>query len=127
MSTHDIALIAAGLIGAAVAVVHGVLLQRYMVQPIEGWFSSGARMSTAARKLTPVLLHLSTIYWFAGGVALIAAALWFDTSAKLATAGCVAALYASGAVGNFWGTRGRHPGWMLYAISVALIGYGAFG
>jgi hypothetical protein len=124
MNLHDLALIAAGVIGAAVAIVHGVLLQRYMVQPIENWFWEGAPMSGSARKLTPILLHLTTVYWFAGGLALIAAALWFDESARLATGVCVAALYVCAVVGNFWGTRGRHPGWMLYGVSVLLIGYG---
>jgi hypothetical protein len=124
MDLHDLALIAAGVIGAAVAVIHGVLMQRYMVRPIENWFWDGARMSAAARRLTPILLHLSTVYWFAGGLALIAAALWLDESAKLATAACVGALYICAVAGNFWGTRGRHPGWMLYAVSLALISYG---
>ncbi|MGE0742907.1 MAG: hypothetical protein AB7O98_16325 [Hyphomonadaceae bacterium] len=124
MNAQDIALIAAGVIGSAVALIHGALMQRYIINPIA---DSGARMNAAAKALTPILLHLSTVYWFAGGLALIGAALWFDPSASLATAVCVAALYVPAVIGNFWGTRGRHPGWMLYAVSVALIGYGVFG
>jgi len=126
MSAQDIALIAAGVLGSAVALIHGVLMQRYMINPIQIWFSEGARMNVASKALTPILLHLTTLYWFAGGLALIAAALWFDPSAKLATAACVAALYIPAVIGNFIGTRGKHPGWVLYAISVALIGYGVF-
>jgi hypothetical protein len=126
MTPQDIALIAAGGIGSAVAVIHGLLMQRYMIAPIETWFASGAPMNAASKKLTPILLHLSTIYWFAGGLALIAAALWFDNSAKLAIAGCVGAIYACAVVGNFIGTKGRHPGWMLYAISVTLIAFAIF-
>jgi hypothetical protein len=30
-----------------------------------------------------------------------------------------------GAIGNLWGTRGRHPGWMLLAAAVVLIVLGA--
>jgi hypothetical protein len=127
MSGPDIALIAAGALGAAIAIIHGVLMQRYMIGPIQTWFDSSARMNAASKALTPILLHLSTLYWFAGGLTLIAAALWFDPSAKLAVACCVAALYVPAVIGNFWGTRGRHPGWMLYAVSVALLAYGVFG
>jgi preprotein translocase subunit SecG len=126
MTPQDIALIAAGALGSAIAVIHGVLMQRYMIGPIQRWFSGGARLNAASKALTPILLHLTTLYWFAGGLALIAAALWFDPSAKFATAACVAALYIPAVIGNFIGTRGMHPGWVLYAISVALIGYGIF-
>jgi hypothetical protein len=127
MNGPDIALIGAGMLGAGVAVAHGVIMQRYMVTPIERWFGAGAPLNAASKRLTPILLHLTTIYWLAGGLALIAAALWFDRSARLATAGCVAFLYVCATLGNFWGTRGRHPGWMLYAVSLALIAYAIFG
>ncbi len=123
MNPHDLALIVAGVIGSGVAVIHGVLTERLMVRPIAA-MAGDAGMSAAAKRLVPLLLHLSTASWFAGGVALIAAALWFDPSARLATGLIVGGLYLYGALGNFWGTRGRHPGWMLYAVAVALIGFG---
>ena len=82
---------------------------------------AGAPMNAAAKQLTPILLHLTTLYWLAGGLALIAAALWFDQSARLATAGCVGFVYVCASLGNFWGTRGRHPGWMLMTAALALI------
>jgi len=124
MTGPDIALAIAGVLGAAVALIHGALMQRYIVSPID---EARVPMNAASARLTPILLHLSTIYWFAGGLALIAAALWFAQSVKVATAACVAFVYACAVVGNFVGTRGRHPGWMLYAISLALIAYGVFG
>jgi hypothetical protein len=125
MDWQDGAMIAAGVIGSGVAVVHGVLVQRLMVAPFETAFREDRRMSLAAKRLVPVLLHESTTAWFAGGLALIAAALWFDASARVAVAVCVGALYFYGALGNLWGTRGRHPGWMLYALALALIVFGA--
>jgi hypothetical protein len=124
MNGPDIALIAAGILGAGIAVVHGVVMQRYIVSPIEEWFGAGSRMNTAAKSLVPILLNLTSVYWLVGGVALIAAALWFNEDAKFATAACVAFLYLCATVGNFVGTRGRHPGWMLYAVSLALIAFG---
>jgi len=32
--------------------------------------------------------------------------------------------YLFAAIGNCWATRGRHPGWMLYAVALVLIVYG---
>ena len=72
----------------------------------------------------PLLLHFSTIVWFLGGLALIAAAIWFDRDARLATGLFVGSTYLFGALGNLWGTRGRHPGWMLMAAALILIVFG---
>jgi hypothetical protein len=68
---------------------------------------------------------MSTISWFLGGLALVAAALWFNDDVRLATAWFVGSLYLFGAVGNLWGTSGRHPGWVLLALAVGLIVVGA--
>ena len=38
--------------------------------------------------------------------------------------GSVRGLYLFGALGNLWGTRGRHPGWLLLAAAVILIAFG---
>ena len=55
--------------------------------------------------------------------ALIAAALWFEQDARLATGLLVGSSYLYGALGNLWGTRGRHPGWMLMAAALILIAF----
>jgi hypothetical protein len=55
---------------------------------------------------------------------LIAAAQWFGRDARLATGLFVGSLYVFAALGNFWATRGRHPGWMLMAIALVLIALG---
>lgn len=122
---EDIALIAAGVIGTCVAVVHGVLTQRLMVAPIDALFRDDGRTRPAIRRLVPLLLHLSTISWFLGGLTLVAGAFWFDPGARTATAWFVGSLYLFGAAGNLWGTRGQHPGWLLLALAVALIVAGA--
>ena len=82
------------------------------------------RIGGPIRRLVPLLLHFSTVSWFLGGLALIGAALWFQSGARLATGLCVGGLYLYGALGNLWGTRGRHPGWLLMAVAVRLIAYG---
>jgi hypothetical protein len=125
MNWQDAALGMAGVIGSCVAVVHGFLVQRLMVRPFEEFFLADKRISSSIRRLVPLLLHFSTISWFLGGLALIAAAIWFDHSARLATGLLVGSLYLLGALGNLWATRGRHPGWMLMAVAVMLIVFGA--
>jgi hypothetical protein len=124
MNWQNSALALAGVVGAITAVIHGVLTQRLMVRPIEAALAADGRVRAPVRRLVPLLLHFSTIAWLVGGVALIAAAGWFEPQARLATGLGVGGLYLYGALGNFWGTRGRHPGWMLMAAALVLIGVG---
>jgi len=121
MNWQNAALGLAGVIGSGTAVVHGVLTQRFMVRPIEALFLSDGRISAPVRRLVPLLLQFSTFNWLLGGLVLIAAALWFEHDARLATGLLVGSSYLYGAVGNLWGTRGRHPGWMLMAVALVLI------
>ena len=124
MNWQSAALGMAGLIGSFVAVVHGILTQRRMVRPIEAFLLADRHTSAPITRLVPLLLHFSTIVWFLGGLTLIAAAVWFDRDAKLATGLFVGSTYLLGALGNLWGTRGRHPGWMLMAAALILIVFG---
>ncbi len=125
MIWQNAALSAAGVIGAAVAVVHGILMQRHMVKPFEAVAVADGRFSGTARRLIPPLLHFSTVVWFLGGLALVFAATGAAYDARLAISLLVGGAYLFGAVFNFWATRGRHPGWMLMATAVVLIVIGA--
>jgi len=121
MNWQTASLALAGLIGGGTAVIHGVLTQRLMVRPIEALMASDRGISGPVRRLVPLLMHFSTIAWLGGGVALVVAACWFGPQARLVTGLCVGGLYLFGALGNLWGTRGRHPGWMLMTAALALI------
>ena len=121
MTWQDAALALAGVIGSSVAVFHGVLTQRLMVRPVEALFVADRRIAGPIRRLVPLLLQFSTFNWLLGGLVLIAAALWFEHDARLATGLLVGSSYLYGAVGNLWGTRGRHPGWVLMAVALVLI------
>lgn len=122
MNWHDAAMGMAGIIGCGVALVHGVLTQRLMVRPFEQL--AAGNVSAPIRRLVPPLLQFSTYNWFLGGLALIVAAQILGDEARMATGLLVGCSYLFGAVGNAWATRGRHPGWLLYAIAVILIAYG---
>lgn len=125
MNWQDTALGLAGIIGSGVAVVHGILTQRLMVRPVEAFLRADKRTGASIRRLVPLLLHFSTIVWFLGGLALVAAAIGFGHDARLVTCLFVGCTYLFGALGNLWGTRGRHPGWMLLAAALILIAFGA--
>jgi hypothetical protein len=124
MNWQNAALAMAGVIGSGVAVVHGILVQRLMVKPFEEFALADGRIGVTVRRLVPLLLHFSTISWFLGGLALIAAAGWLERDARLATCIFVGSLYLFGALGNLWGTRGLHPGWMLMTAALVLIAFG---
>jgi hypothetical protein len=124
MNWQDAALGMAGVTGCCVAVFHGILVQRLMVRPFEEFFLTDKRTAASVKRLVPLLLHFSTISWFLGGLALIAAANWFEQDARLATGLFVGSLYLYGAVANLWVTRSLHPGWMLMAAALVLIALG---
>jgi len=125
MAWQNAALGMAGITGACVAVVHGILVQRFMVRPFEEFALADDRIAGSTKRLVPLLLHFSTISWFLGGLALVAAANWFEQDTRLTVSLFVGSLYLFGAVVNLWATRGRHPGWMLMAAALVLIVLGA--
>jgi hypothetical protein len=125
MDWRDLALIAAGVIGSAVAVVHGLIIQRILVRPLHAMLDAQGRARVARRLLAP-MLHFTTVFWFVGGIALVV-----STGAghgfRLATGALVGGAYLFGALGNLWASRGRHPGWALYGLAVVLILVGLSG
>ena len=122
MNRYDLAFAIAGVIGSLSAIVHGVLTQRFMVRPIQEL--TAAKLSPAIRRLVAVLLQFSTFVWLAGGIALIVAARSLDGEARFATGVMVGSTYLFATIGNFWATRGRHPGWVLFGVALLLIVYG---
>lgn len=124
MSWHNVSLQLAGLVGAVVAVMHGLLVQRLIVVPFAQIAPTGRPFSPVVRRLVPPLIHFSTLVWFAGGIALVLAT-QLDPAARFSISLMVGATYLFGALGNLWATRGVHPGWVLMAIALALIAFGA--
>jgi len=118
---------AAGVVGAGTAIIHGVLTQKLMVVPVDRRLKADAAVSNQIRRLVASLLQYSTFSWLAGGGALVAAALYLGPEARLAVSLVVGAGYAYGVIANCWATRGRHPGWMLLALCLGLMAAGNLG
>ena len=56
----------AGVIGGVTAVIHGVLIQRLVVRPVEASFLAETRTPEAIRRLVPLLMQFSTFAWLLG-------------------------------------------------------------
>ena len=110
---NDFFTIASGCLGMLIAVVHGYLGATKVIHPIK------TIHPTAKRILHGVFL-LSAIYWFIGGALLVAAPFYLTANAVYIAVWLVGLLYLSGAVANFWATRGRHFGWVLLSVATAL-------
>ncbi|WP_129790682.1 hypothetical protein [Sphingosinicella sp. CPCC 101087] len=124
MDWQDGALMLAGVIGSGVAVIHGILTHRAVVKPFGAVSAGDKRIGAPIRRLAPLLLQFSTFNWFVGGLALIAAASWFGSEARMVTGLLVGSSYLFGAIANAWAIRALHPGWVLYSVATVLIGFG---
>ncbi|WP_314591076.1 hypothetical protein [Paenibacillus terrigena] len=122
MNWQEISLVAAGLIGSGVAVIHGKLTQQLLIRPLMKSLLADER--PIFRKLVPSLLHFTTFNWFLSGLALIASALWFEGDVRLAISLLVGSSYLYGAFVALRASRGRHPGGILYAVALGLIVFG---
>jgi len=121
MAWQDIALIVAGVIGGGVALIHGLLVRRLMADPINSFFQAEPTISRPVKRLVPLLLDFSAYNWFLSGMALVAAAIWLGSEAKMMAGLLAGTSFFFASLGNFWGTQGRHIGWVPYAISTAAI------
>lgn len=118
---QHIVLLLAGLIGAATAIFHRIVTHRLMVRPIDRRLADATGVSATIRRIVPPLLQYSTYSWLVGGTALVTAAQMAGEETRLSVGLLVGSMFLYAAVANLWATRGRHPGWMLMAVAVALI------
>jgi hypothetical protein len=122
---RDGTLVAAGAIAIVTATIHGRLLDPMIIAPLQQADVSGMRRS--AKALIRPLMHVSTIDWFLGGLALIATGLTVDGPGRIVVGALVGAQLSYAAACNACATRGRHPGWMLMAAAIVLIATGLSG
>lgn len=121
MDWHSITLAAAGVIGGGTAIVHGILMKRLIIKPIEAVFVANGQISAPIQKLVRLLLHFTTLNWLISGLTLIAAAIWFKQDARLVTGLLAGISFLYGAIISFWVIRRPHPSWILLSVAFLLI------
>lgn len=107
-------IVAGGCLGMLIAVIHGYLGATKVIHPI-------TNIHPSAKRILHGVFLLSALYWFIGGAMLVAAPFYLSSNARYSAVLIVGLLYLSGAVVNFWATKGRHFGWVLLSIATALI------
>lgn len=121
----DLALIGAGIIGGVTALLHGVIMQRYMVRSVTNAVRTDRQISAATRRLISPLLHVSTLTWLLVGMLLIWAGARATAEPRWIAAGFGLVIYGYAAVANFVAVRAVHPGWILMSIATLLTAAGA--
>ena len=110
---RDLALQVAGALAILVAIVHGAIAELHV-------FSKARIEPGRVRTLLRMVWQASTIDWIGIGVLLIAAPAFGSESARRWIIAVAALSYSYAAIGNAVANRGRHVGWMLMSLVVAL-------
>ncbi len=110
---RDLLLQSAGVLAIAVSLIHGVLSETKV-------FAHITIEPPRFRTLVHVVWQAGTVAWICGGVLLLAAPSMSSEPARRWIVVVVAVMYATAVVANAWATRGRHFGWMLFSLVVAL-------
>ena len=110
---RDLPLYASGTLGLAAAFVHGLLGETRV-------FARARIEPERLRLLIRGVWHCSAVAWAGVAVLLIAAPWMGSQMARHWIVGTAAVIYGFSAIVNAWVLRGRHFGWILLAIIVAL-------
>jgi len=110
---RDILLQSAGVAAIMVALIHGWLGETKI-------FARAKIEPERLRLLIRLVWQASTVAWIGGGVLLIAAPWMASDLARHWIIGTMAAVFAFGAAGNAFATRGRHYGWLALSAVVVL-------
>jgi hypothetical protein len=103
---------AAGVLGIAVALLHGYLGQTRL-------FAKLPNESSRARILWAIF-HNSVVSWTAIGILLILVPTLGSERARYAIIAASVAIYGTAAIGNAWAMRGRHFGWAALSVVIGL-------
>ncbi len=110
---RDLLVQAAGVLGIAAALVHGYLGETKV-------FTSPRIPAGRARLLLRGVWHCSVVDWAVMGALLILVPTLGSDRARIAIISASAVVFAAGAIGNAWASRGRHFGWVWLAMVVGL-------
>jgi hypothetical protein len=117
VAMRNLALQAAGALAILVAVGHGVIAELRV-------FAHVRIEPRRSRRLLRMVWQASTVDWIAMGALLIAAPMFGSETARQWVVAAAVVIYGYAAIGNAMATRGRHVGWclMLLVIALALAG-----
>lgn len=110
---RDLALQAAGVLAILVAIAHGVIAEVRV-------FAKARIEPPWTRRLLRMVWQASTVDWIGIGLLLIATPALGSQAARQWIIAVAVVVYGYAAVGNAVATRGRHIGWCLMAVVVAL-------
>jgi hypothetical protein len=110
---RDLALQASGALAILVAIAHGVIAEWRV-------FTKARIEPSGTRTLLRMVWQASTVDWIGIGVLLMVAPALGSDSARRWIVAVAVVVYGYAAVGNAIATRGRHMGWWLMGIVVAL-------
>ena len=110
---RDLALQAAGVLAILVAIAHGAIAELRV-------FARAQIEPRGARRLLRMVWQASTVDWIGIGVLLIAVPMLDAETARPWIVALAVVVYGYAAVGNAIVTRGRHAGWLLMSVAVAL-------
>ena len=109
---RDLTLQAAGVLAILVAIAHGAIgtrvLAKSQIEP------------RGTQRLLGMVWQASTIDWIGIGVLLIAVPAFGSESARRWVIAVAVVVYGYAAVGNAVASRGRHMGWCVMGVAIAL-------
>ena len=114
---RDLAVQLAGILGVAAAVLHGVLGETKV-------FARARIEPEWVRRLIRLVWLWGTIACVSLAILLIAAPRLGSDAARNWIIATSIVTFGFGAIGNAWATRGRHFGWIVLLVVVALAAVG---
>jgi hypothetical protein len=103
----------AGILGIAVALLHGYLGETKI-------FAKIPIQPAGTRRIIRAVWHNSMVAWIAVGALLILVPFLGSERARYCIIAASIATYGSAAIANAWATRGRHFGWAALTVVVGL-------
>jgi len=107
----------AGALAIVTGIIHGIVGERRIIGAIS---FPNARLQILSRGI----LWVSVAAWAAAGILYIAIGLTGASELSAVIVLTQAVILAIGVYCNFRATRGRHPGWVLLALSIGFSLYG---
>jgi hypothetical protein len=116
----QVLLMLAGLLGLAVAAVHSYMGQVHVIAAVK--FAGKVQ-----RGMAQAIWHFSSLVWAASALVFLYAALNLAGAARWPVVGLATLPLAYGMIANAWITRGRHFGWVMLTLVIALALAGGSG